>query len=606
MPKRSTRGTKVFPEIEVFHAAVLCELLSIDMGSPVLRKVTAAAVSHPLLTPMHGHRRRKAMEFRRSFGGLIDAVRGVAVGERWGLTIWQDKPGRSIPAQVTAAFGWLGAPQADGSEVAAILGRKPEPAPRSSRTERPVQCNPRKAEGLAMSIWSRLNPFNRQAPQKLDKRHIEAAYGGGAARLVPGTSAAPGRRRWPRLGRCGRARGTRRRTTATSRTASRHWWARLWAPGSRRRVRIPTPRFARTSMPPSTPSQSAPTPRDAPISAGSWRRWRAPASSTARRSHLSRSTEYGLIPAEMVDEFLTRDLPGGAYVAAGIEFDTLGRRAAYYVLPVRPTDVYATARDPIRVPAEDVLHLMRPLGPGQVRGVSWLAPVLLTLAELDSLLDALLVGAKIAACHAGFISNLNEIGGSAFEDADADGDVSLEPGIVRRLSPGEQITFNSPTEAKDSIGFAKLTLGQIAAGLGVPQHLLDGDLSGANYSSLRAGLLPFRQKVEQFQYHCLVPQVLAPLWRRVITREYLAERLDLPDLAPAFAVEWLMPRPMQVDPLKDTQAIGEMIDRGLASRRQAVASLGWNVAELDAEIAADRERESDLGLAFSTGGADAA
>ena len=119
------RGTKVFPEIEVFHAAVLCELLSIDMGAPVLRKVTAAAANHPLLTPDAWAPSQKGDGIRRSFGGLIDAVRGVAVGERWGLTIWQDKPGRSIPAQVTAAFGWLDAPQADGSEVAAILGRKP-------------------------------------------------------------------------------------------------------------------------------------------------------------------------------------------------------------------------------------------------------------------------------------------------------------------------------------------------------------------------------------------------------------------------------------------------------------------------------------------------
>ena len=39
-------------------------------------------------------------------------------------------------------------------------------------------------------------------------------------------------------------------------------------------------------------------------------------------------------------------------------------------------------------------------GPGQVRGVSWLAPILLTVNEFDQLQDALLVGAKIAAIGA--------------------------------------------------------------------------------------------------------------------------------------------------------------------------------------------------------------
>lgn len=232
-----------------------------------------------------------------------------------------------------------------------------------------------------------------------------------------------------------------------------------------------------------------------------------------------------------------------------------------------------------------------------MRGVSWLAPILLTLNEFDQLQDALLVGAKIAAMHAGFVTDLNNLSGTgAYPEASDLTDISLEPGVVRILPAGTDIKFNSPAEAKESIAFAKVTLGQIAAGLGVPQHLLDGDLSNANYSSLRAGLLPFRQKVEQFQYHALVPQVLAPLWRRVVTRAYLAGDLDLPDLAPAFKVEWLTPRAMQVDPMKDTQALIAQINAGLTSRTQAVASLGWNAADLDAERAAERLRETALGL----------
>lgn len=135
---------------------------------------------------------------------------------------------------------------------------------------------------------------------------------------------------------------------------------------------------------------------------------------------------------------------------------------------------------------------------------------------------------------------------------------------------------------------------------------MDGDLTGANYSSLRAGLLPFRAKVEQYQYHALIPQVLDPIFRRVITHAYLARRLDLPDLTPALKAEWLPPRPMQVDPAKDVAALKGQLELGLTSRRQAVASLGWNVAKLDEEIAADQTRESALGLSFTKGPADAA
>lgn len=62
------------------------------------------------------------------------------------------------------------------------------------------------------------------------------------------------------------------------------------------------------------------------------------------------------------------------------------------------------------------------------------------------------------------------------------------------------------------------------------------------------------------------------------------------------------PRPMQVDPEKDVAALKGQLELGLTSRRQAVASLGWNVAKLDAEIAADRDRETELGLDFTLGG----
>jgi len=307
------------------------------------------------------------------------------------------------------------------------------------------------------------------------------------------------------------------------------------------------------------------------------------------------------LPAEFVDESMTTELSGGGYIVAGIEFSALGERVAYHIRPARPTDLFPTAREAIRVPAEDVLHIFRPLGPGQVRGVSQLASILLTVNEFDQLQDALLVGAKVAAMHTGFVTDVNNLGGAGegFSDADALGDISLEPGTMRVLPGGLDVKFNTPEQAKDGISFAKLTLGQIAAGLGVPQHLVDGDLTGANYSSLRAGLLPFRAKIEQFVYHTLVPQFLDPVFRRVVTDEYLAGRLELPDLAPALRAEWLAPRPMQVDPAKDAQAVKELMSMGLTSRRQAVASLGWNVDRLDAEIAADRERERALGLTFT-------
>lgn len=295
-----------------------------------------------------------------------------------------------------------------------------------------------------------------------------------------------------------------------------------------------------------------------------------------------------LLPAELVDESLTRDLSDG-YIVNGVEFDREGARRAYWVLLARPTDQFATYAAPVRLPAEDILHVMKHLGVGQVRGISWLAPIIVPANELDAIVDALAVGVKVAALHARFLVDQNT-GGQPFDDGEDLSAVSLEPGTIRRLPAGVDIKFSSPEHAKETAAFLTFNLRMLAAGLGLPEHLLSGDLTGANYSSLRAGLLPFRQRVEQIQYGVLVPQLLRPLWRRV----------QLLDGDPAARAEWLPPKPMQVDPAKDAEATLTELNAGLTSRAKAVAERGWNVAELDAEIAADRAREKALGLSFST------
>ena len=256
-------------------------------------------------------------------------------------------------------------------------------------------------------------------------------------------------------------------------------------------------------------------------------------------------------------------------------------------MPERPGKVWVTYAPSIRVESESVLHVFKPLAPGQLRGVSWLAPVILPASDFDKLCDALLKGAQVAAMHAGFITDLNGNG------EPYDGETpSLEPGALIRLPNGTDIKFNSPQQAQQAAEFMKLNLRQLAAGLGLPDHLLSGDLTGANYSSLRAGLLPFRQRVEQVQYTVLVPQFLAPVWRAVILHGVLSGDLDAPDFEgnpeAYLLADWLPPAFMQVDPMKQVQADAAELEAGLTSRRKLVAARGWVIEDLDAELAAER------------------
>lgn len=315
-----------------------------------------------------------------------------------------------------------------------------------------------------------------------------------------------------------------------------------------------------------------------------------------------------VIPPEMVDESKTAELGGGARIIGGIEFDSAGRRVGYWILPSRPENVFATSGPSVRVPADEICHVFAPLGAGQVRGVSWLASVLLRLSELDQSEDAMIVGLKVAAMHAGFLVDQNgNATGSPYGDGQADPkgilESGLEPGTLKIIPPGWDIKFSTPQQASQAIEFLQFILRAIAAGLGVPEHLLTGDLSRANYSSLRAALVAFRMRLESIQFNVLIPQFLNPVWRRAITFGVLSGELAAPDFetntAAYFAVDWHPPALPWVDPKKDVDADVAAIAAGIRSRRQVVASQGYDIETLDAEIAADRAREKALGLDFN-------
>ncbi len=326
-----------------------------------------------------------------------------------------------------------------------------------------------------------------------------------------------------------------------------------------------------------------------------WDRWIPDADATGRsdfagiQASLARSmivageglaiwTESGL---RMLDpEQLDRSKTDGQTIFQGVEADDNGKPIAYWILPEKPAS--AIYQPPVRVGAADVIHLFRRDHPDQIRGMSWLAPIILSASELDAYADALQMSAKVAALMAVFVSDPAAQGDPDFELS------PLEPGAVVKVPGGSQITTNSPSQLQQADSFLKFGLRQIAAGLGLPDHLVSGDLTDANYSSLRAGLIPFRQRVEQIQYSTIVPQLMTPVWRRVMTAAALDGDID-PQAAQQ-SIDWIMPKPLQVDPAKDIEATVAEIEAGLTSKRQAILERGWNPDRLAQEIALEQNK----------------
>ena len=314
-------------------------------------------------------------------------------------------------------------------------------------------------------------------------------------------------------------------------------------------------------------------------------------------------------------------IPKGNVVRTGIEFDPFNRRVAYHMYREHPGDTMLyplQALQWMRVPIQDIRHIYKPLRGGQLRGQPMLGAVLTLLREIDEYTDAAIVKKKIQAMFAAIIEKTDPGAEVVPIDRDTTGDgvpqpggfsndpltanTLIEPGTFQYLMPGEKATFPTLPAEADMEVFMSIQLHKLAIGCGMTYEQLTGDLKGVNYSSIRAGLLDFRRKCEQFQRNIIIQQFCLPIVARWMLEGVLAGSLNLPGFASDpmkwLDITWSPPAWNWVDPLKDAKAAEIMVRDGFASRQATVAETGQDVNEVDAQNAQDQERADRLKLKY--------
>ena len=220
-----------------------------------------------------------------------------------------------------------------------------------------------------------------------------------------------------------------------------------------------------------------------------------------------------ILEPDFIDSIKTMSLDNGGKIIQGVEFDALGRRVAYWLYPSHPGDTGITGLNlsfrSNRIPAEDILHLFRIDRAGQVRGISWAAPIILRLRDFDDYEDAQLVRQKIAACFAAFVGDI-EAPTDAIQNANTLGD-KIEPGAIENLPPGKSISFPNPPQVTGYGEFASITLHAVATGYGVPYELLTQDFSQVNFSSARMAWLEFNRNINKWRWQLVVPRMCNPV-----------------------------------------------------------------------------------------------
>lgn len=275
-------------------------------------------------------------------------------------------------------------------------------------------------------------------------------------------------------------------------------------------------------------------------------------------------------------------------IVQGVQFGDDGFPAGYWMFDEHPGDLFTTSSLVSRLrPAEHVDHVYERLRWGQTRGVSWLASVAMTLRDVDDLEDAVRLKKKVEALVA-LILTPGEDGNTSPLTAEVQAQTAnkpavetLRPGHVLRTEKGDQVNTLEPSSSGDGVEFIRQQLAGVAANM-VPYHLLTGDVSQANYSSLRAALLGHWAMLDDWQQNVMIPQMVAPAVRRRMRRLALEtgdrRYLDL-------KVGYALPIRRMVDPVKDLMAEIMEIRAGLKLLSRALAERGINAEEHLAAIA---------------------
>ncbi len=306
--------------------------------------------------------------------------------------------------------------------------------------------------------------------------------------------------------------------------------------------------------------------------------------------------QFQVLEPDYLDSSKNETLRNGGYIQNGIEYDAIGRRAAYWLYKQHPGEAapLLNGLTSSRIDAEDIIHVYEKHRPGQSRGVPIFAPAMMTQNDLDEYEEATLVRKAAEACIAAFVQSDDENAALGVSSAEDNRRIEeLAPGMVEYLSSGESVTFNNPPASTGYAEYVNTRLHAIAAGIGITYEQMTGDLSQVNYSSIRAGTLDFRREVEQFQWLTFIPMFCERVMSSWLNVAALTHNIKTD-----IEVEWTTPKWDWVDPVKDVEGERLELELGLKSYSEAARQRGYSPELLIDEIKKDKEMLDSAGIAY--------
>jgi capsid protein len=198
---------------------------------------------------------------------------------------------------------------------------------------------------------------------------------------------------------------------------------------------------------------------------------------------------------------------------------------------------------------------------------------------------------------------------SAFTGDQQASDGSLEvdgsPGGISVLEPGQRLAWAPVEHPSGSYApYTQQVIREIASALGVTYSSLAGDLSQANYSSLRHGKSDenrFYSGVQSF----LIARFHTPVferWLDVALANGSMGGLPMSKRGKFASHTWHAPVPESVDALKDAGAAERELELGITTRTDLAAARGKDFGEIVERLKIENEMLAEAGVALGTSG----
>lgn len=313
-----------------------------------------------------------------------------------------------------------------------------------------------------------------------------------------------------------------------------------------------------------------------------------------------------LLEGDSLTTYTNATPAAGNEIHQGVEYDPrTGRALAYHF---DDPDRWSKT---LRVPSDQIIHGYKTLRPGQLRGVSQLAPVILMSHQLRDYLEANIATAQKASRWLAFVTSndpaasMAAFGAAAsptYTDSAGNSKYTMEFGhsIIDFLHTGEKVDIANHNLPGDSFGpFVKFMLQTFAATIGVTYELVSGNYYDAKYTAARVSRNDMMQAIGVRRGR-LVRRLCEDVRREFLFWAVVTGKLDLPGFLANQEfynrAVWLEPGAMPLDPQREGRADSDAVAAKLRSPQEILLARGRDPEQVLDEIAEWQDMAKERGI----------